>query len=133
MAQWTSTVRWLSGLIFVFAGIAKFAFHVGEVHAFTRYGLPSPSAFVDLIGVVEIVGGALLMLDRLVRPTALVLAVVMVAAIFLSGFGHGEVVPSLTLAPLLLAAMLFLLWVDPVVDADEPARPTWLRRRPAPR
>ena len=35
----------------------------------------------------------------------------MVGAIALSGIGHGDVVPSLTLAPVLLAATLFLLWL----------------------
>jgi hypothetical protein len=33
----------------------------------------------------------------------------MVVAIISSGVGHGDVIPSLTLAPALLLAMLFLL------------------------
>ena len=32
----------------------------------------------------------------------------MVGAIVISGFGHGDVIPSLTLAPLLLVASLWL-------------------------
>ncbi len=35
----------------------------------------------------------------------------MLTAIAVSGFGQGEVLPSLTLAPALLAVMLFLLVV----------------------
>jgi uncharacterized membrane protein YphA (DoxX/SURF4 family) len=44
---------------------------------------------------------------------ALALAGNMLGAIVVSGIGEGEVLPSLTLAPVLLAAMLFLLWVGP--------------------
>jgi putative oxidoreductase len=111
MARWEPIVRRAAGAVFVFAGIAKFAFYTGELHAFERYGLPAPEAFVVLIGVVELGGGALLLLDRLTRSTALVLAAVMVAAIALSGIGRDEVIPSLTLAPILLGAMLYLLWI----------------------
>jgi uncharacterized membrane protein YphA (DoxX/SURF4 family) len=109
MDHWTSPVRLLSGLAFVIAGIPKFAANAWETRAFDSFGLPWPDALVILIGVVEIAGGVLLLCDRLTRPTALVLAAVMVGAIVFSGIGHGDVVPSLTVAPLLLAAMLFLL------------------------
>jgi putative oxidoreductase len=109
MDRWTSPVRLLAGLAFVIAGIPKFAANAWEVRAFDSFGLPWPHAFVILIGVVEIAGGVLLLCDRLTRPTALLLAAVMVGAIVFSGIGHGDVIPSLTVAPLLLAAMLFLL------------------------
>ncbi len=112
ISRWAGPVRLAAGLIFVGAGIAKFAFNAGEVRAFDRYGLPAPHAFVVLIGIVEILGGALLMAGVVIRPTAAVLAAVMVAAIALSGIGQGEVVPSLTVAPVLLAAMLFLIWAE---------------------
>jgi uncharacterized membrane protein YphA (DoxX/SURF4 family) len=109
MDRWTSPVRLLTGLAFDIAGLPKFVAHNWEARAFDSFGLPWPHAFVILIGVVEIGGGVLLLCDRLTRPTALVLAVVMVGAIVFSGIGHGDVVPSLTVAPLLLAATLFLL------------------------
>lgn len=113
MARWVPIVRWTAGAVFVIAGIAKFAFHTGELHAFERYGLPAPEAFVALIGIVEIGGGVLLLFGLLTRSTAVVLAGVMIGAIALSGIGQGEAIPSLTLAPALLAAMLFLLWAGP--------------------
>jgi uncharacterized membrane protein YphA (DoxX/SURF4 family) len=109
MDRRTSPVRLLAGLAFVIAGIPKFAANGWEVRAFESFGLPWPHALVIVIGVVEIAGGVLLLCDRLTRPTALVLAAVMVGAIVFSGIGHGDVIPSLTVAPLLLAAMLFLL------------------------
>lgn len=129
MARWAQPVRWIAGVAFVLAGIAKFAFNAGEVSAFDRYGLPWPHAFVVLIGIIEIAGGVLLLIGLLTRPTALILAAVMVGAIVVSGIGQGEVLPSLTVAPALLAAMLFLLWSGPGPRAlDEGS----LRRRPAP-
>lgn len=112
-ARWAPRVRWLSGAIFVVFGIGKFSQHGHEVDSFATYGLPSPDAFVYLIGVLEIAGGALLIAGLLTRLVALALASNMIGAIVVSGLGEGEVLPSLTLAPALLAAMIFLLWVGP--------------------
>jgi uncharacterized membrane protein YphA (DoxX/SURF4 family) len=99
----------VSGVIFVFAGLVKFVFHHWELHAFRSFGLPWPSALEILAGVLEVAGGVLLVLHRWVLPTAALLAITMVVAIAASGVGHGDVIPSLTLAPALLAAMLYLL------------------------
>jgi len=112
-ARWAPPVRWAAGSVFVVFGIGKFTDHGREVASFETYGLPSPDAFAYLIGALEIVGGALLLAGLLTRFAALALAGDMVGAIALSGIGQGEVVPSLTLAPLLLVAMLFLLWIGP--------------------
>jgi uncharacterized membrane protein YphA (DoxX/SURF4 family) len=98
-----------SGVIFFFAGLVKFVFHHWELHAFESFGLPFPSALEILAGVLETVGGVLLVLRRWVVPTALLLAATMIVAIIASGIGHGDVIPSLTLAPALLVAMLYLL------------------------
>jgi putative oxidoreductase len=129
MVRWAQPVRWIAGIAFVLAGIAKFAFNAGEVSAFDRYGLPWPHAFVAMIGVVEIAGGALLLIGLATRPAALILGAVMVGAIVVSGIGQGEVVPSLTAAPALLVAMLFLLWSGPGLGSGDERR---LRSRPAP-
>lgn len=120
-----TVVRTAAGLVFVLFGLGKFFAHAEETHAFERYGLPAPEAFVYLVGSVEVLGGVLLIAGLLIRPAALALAATMVGAIVVSGIGEGEVVPSLTLAPLLLVAMLYLLWVG----RGEPL----LSRRPAPR
>jgi uncharacterized membrane protein YphA (DoxX/SURF4 family) len=103
-------VRVLTGVIFIFAGLVKFVFHSWELHAFRTFGLPWPGALEILVGIVETAGGLLLVLRLLVAPVALVLVVTMAVAIGSSGIGHGDVVPSLTLAPMLLVALLFLLW-----------------------
>jgi uncharacterized membrane protein YphA (DoxX/SURF4 family) len=107
----------LTGVIFFFAGLVKFVFHHWELHAFRSFGLPWPSAMEILAGVVEVVGGVLLVVRRGVIPVTLVLAVTMVVAIVSSGIGHGDVIPSLTLAPALLIAVVYLL-----VVAMPPAR-----------
>jgi uncharacterized membrane protein YphA (DoxX/SURF4 family) len=109
----------LSGIIFFFAGLVKFVFHRWELHAFQSFGLPLPSALEIFAGVLETVGGVLLVLRRLVAPVAVLLAITMVVAIAASGIGHGDVIPSLTLAPALLIAMLYLLRAD----RREPIRP----------
>lgn len=120
-------VAMAAGAIFVIAGLVKFVFHHWELHAFRSFGLPWPAALEIFAGVLETLGGILLMLHRFVVPTALLLAVTMVVAISSSGIGHGDVIPSLTLAPALLLAMAYLLartlWTSPApatVGADEP-------------
>lgn len=104
VALWT-------GIIFIPAGLVKFVFHHWELHAFQSFGLPFPSALEILAGVLETVGGVLLILRRWVVPTSILLAITMVVAVISSGIGHGDTIPSLTLAPALLIALLWLLWV----------------------
>jgi len=104
--------RVVGGGVFVAFGVGKFTQHASEVASFEEYGLPAPDAFVYAIGVVEIVGGLLLVLGLLTRPAALALAGDMVAAIIVSGLALGEDV-SLTVAPAELAVCLYLLWTGP--------------------
>jgi uncharacterized membrane protein YphA (DoxX/SURF4 family) len=99
----------LTGVIFVFAGLVKFVFHAWELRAFRAFGLPWPAGLEIFTGVLEIVGGALLAARLYVVPCAFLLAVTMVVAIGASGIGHGDVIPSLTLAPVLLVALTWLL------------------------
>jgi uncharacterized membrane protein YphA (DoxX/SURF4 family) len=102
-------VGMITGVIFVFAGLVKFVFHHWELHAFESFGLPWPSALEIFAGVLETAGGVLLVARRFVVPVAALLAVTMIVAIASSGIGHGDVIPSLTLAPALLLATLYLL------------------------
>lgn len=96
-------------MIFVAAGLVKFVFHHWELHAFREFGLPWPSALEIFAGVLECAGGVLLVARLAVVPVAVLLAVTMAVAIGASGIGHGDVIPSLTLAPALLLAMAFLI------------------------
>jgi uncharacterized membrane protein YphA (DoxX/SURF4 family) len=104
-----SNVAIATGVIFVFAGLVKFVFHGWELHAFREFGLPWPAALEILAGVLETVGGLLLILRVWVIPVSLTLAATMAVAIGASGIGHGDIIPSLTLAPALLVALMFLV------------------------
>lgn len=105
----TRRVAILTGVTFIFAGLVKFVFHHWELHAFRSFGLPWPSALEIFAGALEMVAGLMLVLRRAVVPAVTLLGITMVVAIISSGVGHGDVIPSLTLAPALLLAMLFLL------------------------
>ncbi|WP_249010454.1 DoxX family protein [Conexibacter sp. DBS9H8] len=100
----------ITGVIFIPAGLVKFVFHHWELNAFISFGLPWPAGMEILAGVLETVGGVLLILRRAIVPTCLLLAATMIVAIAVSGVALGEVIPSLTLAPALLVAVLSLLW-----------------------
>jgi putative oxidoreductase len=115
-------VRLLSGGVFVAFGVGKFANHGSELASFKTYGLPAPEVFVAAIGVVELLGGALLIAGLLTRPAALALAGDMIGAIVVSGIANGELI-SLTLAPAELIVMLVLIRTGPgalSVRADSP-------------
>jgi len=107
--RFASRAAILAGVIFIVAGLVKFVFHHWELSAFRSFGLPWPWALEIFAGVVETLGGILLVLRRFVAPAAVLLAVTMIVAIASSGIGHGDVIPSLTLAPALLVTMLYLL------------------------
>jgi putative oxidoreductase len=105
-------LRLLPGGVFVAFGAGKFINYSSELGSFKSYGLPAPDALVIVIGVVELIGGLMLVAGVLTRPAALVLAGDMVAAIIVSGIANGEII-SLTLAPAELVAMLVLLATGP--------------------
>lgn len=102
-------MRQLLGVAFVIAGLPKFVAFGWELDAFERFGLPLAEAWVIAAGVIEIAGGILLLLDRLVVPACVVLAITMCVAIGVSGIKEGDVIPSLTVAPLLLAGCVYLI------------------------
>ena len=114
--------------VFVAFGAGKFASHASEVASFRTYGFPAPGVFVYAIGVVEVLGGGLLIAGFATRLASLVLSGDMLGAIIVSGIVRGEVI-SLTLAPVQLTAMLFLLWTGPGRFAiDRRPRSTKARR-----
>lgn len=122
------------GVVFVIAAAPKFAAYGWEVDNFRRFGLPLPGPAVLLTGVLELAGGGLLAAGRLVVPVCVVLSGVMAVAIATSGIGAGDVVPSLTVAPALLAAMAWLLVCGrPRAAPIRPAAPSGPPRpRPGP-
>lgn len=59
------------------------------VQMFMMWGMPAPSLVAMLAVLLELVGGALLIAGKLVRPTALVLGAEMVVALFVVHIGAG--------------------------------------------
>lgn len=121
-------LRLLAGGVFVAFGAAKFVNHASELASFKTYGLPAPEVFVVVIGVIEVIGGLLLITGILTRLAALILAGDMVAAIVVSGLIKGEAI-SLTLAPAELLAMLILLWSGPGAYSVRPSPPVGVSPR----
>ena len=126
--RWVLAIRWIAAIVFVIFGAGKFVNHASELASFRHYGLPLPGAFVHVIGVLEIAGGLLLARGLLVRAAAVVLAGDMIGAIVVSGIGQGEDI-SLTLAPALLLAMIFLLRASAKDSGLDPRSPARLRNR----
>lgn len=102
-------LRLLLGVAFVIGGLPKFLAYGWELDAFERFGLPAAPVWVIAAGVIEIVGGICLLRNRFVVPSAVLLAITMAVAIAVSGVKEGDVIPSLTVAPLLLAGCVSLL------------------------
>ena len=98
----------VAGVVFVVASLPKFLLFGFELEQFERFGLPFPAAMVILAGAVELVGGVALVRRRGVLPATAALTVTMGVAIVSSGVLQGDVVPSLTVAPVLLAALVFV-------------------------
>jgi putative oxidoreductase len=102
-------VRIVAGAVFIGFGQSKFVHHAREARAFDRYGLPDPNVFAHATGTLELALGSALLLGLLTRLAALGLAGNMVGAIATGGRVDGGFV-NLGLAPILLVAMLFLVW-----------------------
>jgi putative oxidoreductase len=112
-AAWLATLIALAaGLIFVAFGAGHFADHGAEVADFRRYEIPFASFAVWAVGVVELGGGVALLLGLFVRAAAVALAVDLVGVIATAGRVEGGL-SSLVLAPLLLTAMVILVWAGP--------------------
>ncbi|WNG39223.1 DoxX family protein [Archangium minus] len=78
----TLLIRVMVGAVFLSEGIQKFLFP-GElgVGRFTKIGLPAPEVLAPFVGVVEIVGGTLLLLGLMTRLAAVPLIINMLVAI----------------------------------------------------
>ena len=72
--------RVLVGLLFVVAGIRKAMFYAGSVGYFTKLGFPMPEVMVGLAILVEIGGGALLILGWQTRKISWALLVFVAVA-----------------------------------------------------
>lgn len=77
----TILLRLMAGGVFLSEGILKFVYTNQGVGRFTKIGIPAPQAMATFVGVLEIVGGILLITGFLTRLIAIPFIVQMVVAI----------------------------------------------------
>ena len=77
----TILLRLMVGGVFFWEGILKFVYTNQGVGRFTKLGIPFPELTANLIGVLEIVGGILLIVGFLTRFIAFVFIIEMTVAI----------------------------------------------------
>lgn len=77
----TLLLRLMAGGVFFWEGILKFVFTNQGVGRFTKLGLPFPEFTANFIGVLEIVGGLLLIFGLLTRFISFIFVMEMIVAI----------------------------------------------------
>lgn len=77
----TLLLRMMAGSVFAWEGVLKFVYVNQGVGRFTRLGIPMPAATAAFVGVLEIVGGAMLLFGLATRLIAIPLMIEMVVAI----------------------------------------------------
>ena len=101
--------RIIVGVIFVLAGWSKLAAVPDVALKFADWGFPTPEFFVWVTGLVELVGGAAIALGIMTRLWSMILAVVMLVALFAVHIPQGHPFADAMRLPLsLFAAMLVL-------------------------
>ena len=90
----TVLIRILVGSVFLSDGIQKFLYPAAlGAGRFAKIGIPWPDVMGPFVGVIEIVGGSLLLLGLLTRPEAIVLLINISVAIMSTKIpillGHG--------------------------------------------
>jgi putative oxidoreductase len=89
----TVLIRVLVGAVFLSEGVQKFLFPALGVERFLKIGIPAPEIMAPFVGVVEIVGGSLLLVGLLTRLAALILLINISVAIVSTKvpilLGHG--------------------------------------------
>jgi uncharacterized membrane protein YphA (DoxX/SURF4 family) len=73
-------LRFMAGGVFLWEGILKFVYVNQGVGRFTKIGIPAPSEMATFVGVLEIVGGVLLITGFLTRLIAVPFIIEMVVA-----------------------------------------------------
>jgi putative oxidoreductase len=76
----TLLLRIMAGSVFLWEGILKFVYANQGVGRFTKLGMPIPAFTASFVGVLEIVGGVLVLVGLATRLVAIPLMIEMVVA-----------------------------------------------------
>src|SRR5262245_10001461 len=76
----TILLRLMAGGVFVWEGILKFVFANQGVGRFTKLGIPAPALMANFVGMLEIVGGMLLIAGLLTRVIVVPFIIEMIVA-----------------------------------------------------
>ena len=76
----TLLIRVMAGGVFLWEGILKFVYKNQGVGRFTKIGIPAPHATATFVGLLEIVGGVLLIAGLLTRLIAIPFVIEMLVA-----------------------------------------------------
>ena len=101
-------IRVGTGLVFFMHGIMKLQ-NIGMINGFFTKSLGLPPGTAMLIAVIEVVGGAMLVLGVFTRVAAIVLGIEMLVAIFITG-GINKGWQSHELEALLMAVSFGLVY-----------------------
>ncbi len=103
-------LRLLVGGIFLYHGVPKLMNMAGTMQFFSSLGLPG---FVGvLVGILEVVGGILLIIGLWTKWAAYVLAIIIAGAIILAS-GRNGITAGLERDVLILVSSLVIAWSAP--------------------
>jgi len=97
------------GIIFIIAGWNKLTGIDGTIGFFTNIGVPLPAVMAWVVALVEFVGGIMVLLGAYAKIPYLLLAFVMLGALFFTKLGGEFSAARLDLMLLLASLALFLM------------------------
>lgn len=121
-----SVIRTLAGLAFFYFGITKLFDLSGTTSQFAAMGFPGNSVIPFLVGMLETVGGLMLIAGLCTRLAALGLTVDMVGACIATLSIQSRHPAFLLLPMLMLVLMLYVLWAGPGANSLDKRLANWL-------
>ncbi len=106
------------GVIFIYAGWSKLTGIEGAHEFFVKIGIPFAGLMVWVVGIVEFVGGILVLAGAYIRIPAILLAIIMLVAILTTKLGESFSAYRLDMM-LLLVNVAFILIGAGAYSVDE--------------
>ncbi len=112
-------LRLVTGAIFMLHGYPKLATSEPFVQFFASHGIPGGTVLVTFVGVVEFLGGVLLVVGLLTRASALLLAIDMLIVLFAVELREGFSLGAQFVTMLLVSNIILLLLGAGFVSFDQ--------------